>query len=290
MKSMTGFGKADLQTADFALDVTVRTVNGRFLEVKIHGPKIYNALEIELRKRIGKTLKRGTVEVYINRKSFHGSEQVSFNEKLAKKWLSGFNKAASQLKLDEVSDPRVLLNIPDFIKVEETCVISSKEKSALFKTIDKAVKLCSDLRGQEGKSLQKDLQSHLMGLTKQLASVKKLRGKTLKDLDKKYKARLEKLGLSGEVDEQRLAQEIVIQIDKSDISEEIQRLEAHIVAVQSLVKQSGSIGKKLDFYAQELLREINTIGSKSTSSQLTQVIVEAKGLVEKYREQVQNVE
>ena len=93
-----------------------------------------------------------------------------------------------------------------------------------------------------------------------------------------------------EIDEQRLAQEVIIYVDKSDISEEIQRLGAHINAIKSLMNQKGSIGKKLDFYAQELLREVNTIGSKSSTAELTHVVVEAKGIVEKYREQVQNVE
>lgn len=98
------------------------------------------------------------------------------------------------------------------------------------------------------------------------------------------------MGFPGEIDEQRLAQEVVIYIDKSDISEEIQRLGAHIEAIKKLLNQPGSIGKKLDFYAQELLREVNTIGSKSSNAGLTQVVVDAKAIVEKYREQVQNVE
>lgn len=290
MKSMTGFGKADVQTSSFALDVTVRSVNGRFLEVKIHAPKIYSPLEIEIRKRVAKTMKRGTVEIYINRKAFSGAESVSFNPKLAKKWLSGFNEVAEKLKLEPVSDSRVLLNIPEFVKVEEVSTLSTKEKAVLFKTLDQSVKLCSTVKSHEGEGLKKDLASHLKALEKQLTQVKKLRDRTLKDLSKKYRTRLDKLGVTGEVDEQRLAQEIVIQVDKSDISEEIQRLQAHLKAVGELITQKGSIGKKLDFYAQELLREINTIGSKSTSSELTQVIVESKGLVEKYREQVQNVE
>lgn len=290
MKSMTGFGKAEEISKALALDVTVRSVNGRFLEVKIFGPKIYNSLEIEVRKRVAQKLKRGTVEVYLNRKSLAGTEKVNFNEKLAEQWLKGFNQIAKKMKMDKVTDPSLLLNIPDFVKVEESRKVAAKERVQLFKVIDKAVEGCLKVRASEGKGLQKDLQGHIKALEKNVEKVTKLRDQTVKDLGKKYQQRLEKLSLPGDLDEQRLAQEIVIQVDKSDISEEIQRLTAHFKAVKALIEQKGPIGKKMDFYAQELLREVNTIGSKSTSSELTQVVVDCKGLVEKYREQVQNVE
>ncbi|MEO0336905.1 MAG: YicC/YloC family endoribonuclease [Pseudomonadota bacterium] len=290
MKSMTGFGKATSQSPDFLLDVTVKAVNGRFLEIKFHGPKIYNILESEMRKRVAKHIKRGTVDLYFNRKVFNGSEKVLFNSKLAKKWLAGFNAMAAELKLQQAQTSEVLLSVPELIKVEEANVVSSKEKTALFKSLEDALSSCAKVRSSEGASLKKDIQWHLKSLSAQVQKVKKLRDKTRKDLLEKYKKRLESYDTPGEFDEQRVAQEIVIQVDKSDISEEIQRLEAHIKAITSLVKDSGTIGKKLDFYAQELLREVNTVGSKSSSSDLTQVVVEAKGFVEKYREQVQNVE
>lgn len=286
---MTGFGKADSQAADLSLDVTIKTVNGRFLEIKIHSPKIYSSLEIEIRKKLATIFKRGTVDVYINRKSLSGSEQVTFNKKLAKNWLKGFNQLAADLKLDSVADPRILLSIPDFVKVEDQ-TLSLKESKTLFKTLGMASEKCRMVRGKEGLGLLKDIRAHLSQLSKRLGQMKKLRARTLKDLEQKYKDRLEKLELDGHLDEQRLAQEVVVQIDKTDINEEIQRLGSHLDALDSLLVQKGSIGKKLDFYGQELLREINTIGSKSTSSELTQHVVEAKSLIEKYREQVQNVE
>ena len=290
MKSMTGFGKATSQSPDFLLDITVKAVNGRFLEIKFHGPKLYNVLESEMRKKVSKHMKRGTVDLYFNRKAFNGSEKIIFNQKLAKKWLIGFNAMAKDLKLEPPESSEVLLSVPELIKVEEASVISAKEKSALLKALEQALTSCAQVRSTEGTTLKTDLNKHLKALSSQVQMVKKLRDKTKKELVTKYKKKLESYDLNAELDEQRVAQEIVIQVDKSDISEEVQRLEAHIKAIQSLLSSSGSIGKKLDFYAQELLREVNTIGSKSTSSQLTAVVVEAKGLIEKYREQVQNVE
>lgn len=290
MKSMTGFGKADIQTSELAIDVSVRAVNGRFLEVKVYAHKIYSALEIEIRKRVAQKIFRGTVEIYINRKSFSGNEKISFNENLAKDWLRGFNKIAKDLDLETIKQSQILLSIPEFVKVEETSSISTKEKKVLFQIIDQAVQHCVEMRASEGEGLKVDLQKQMKNLLKQLDAVKKLRERTVKDLDKKYRARLEALGLKGEVDEQRMSQEIVFLLDKGDINEEIQRLGAHVDAIEKLIEEKGPIGKKLDFFAQELLREVNTIGSKSTSAELTHTIVEAKGFVEKYREQVQNVE
>lgn len=290
MKSMTGFGKADIQTSEFAIDVSVRAVNGRFLEVRVFSPKIYSPLEIEIRKKLAAKMARGTVDISINRKSFSGNEKIEFNEKLAKNWLKGFNAIAERLDLEKIKQSQILLSIPEFIKVEESHSISPKEKKALFALIDEAIDQCNEMRGSEGATLKADLQKHLKGMAKQLETIKKLRERTVKDLDKKYRARLETLGLKGEVDEQRMTQEIVFLLDKGDINEEIQRLDAHIDAIGKLIGEPGSIGKKLDFFAQELLREVNTIGSKSTTAELTHTIVDTKGFVEKYREQVQNIE
>lgn len=290
MKSMTGFGKSLVETSDFQLDVSARAVNGRYLEVKVYGPKIYNDLELEIRKRVSKHILRGNLDIYINRKLYNGSEEIQFNTKLAKKWLSGFKKMAKDLNLDPNIDSAVLLERPEFIKVEEASQLTSKEKTALFKAIDQAVKSCSQVRAVEGESLKTDISKHLSKLNQVLSKIKKLRASTVKKLQERYTERLKKLDMPGEIDEQRLAQEIVIMVDKSDISEEIQRLEAHLTVLQKLINQNESIGKKLDFYAQELLREVNTIGSKSGSSELTQAVVEAKTCIEKYREQVQNVE
>lgn len=287
---MTGFGKSTAQSKDFFLDVSIRAVNGRFLEVKFHGPKIYNSLESEIRKIVSKNMKRGTFDIYFNRKIFNGSEKVLFNKNLAKKWLNGFNEMAKDLKLEAPTSSTVLLSVPELVKVEEANIISAKEKKSLVNTLKEALDFCDKARTTEGKALKKDIESYLKSLGTQLEKIKKLRAKTRTDLKKKYEKRIASFDLAEGIDEQRFAQEIVILIDKSDISEEIQRLEAHLKAIGLLAKKEGTIGKKLDFYAQELLREVNTIGSKSTSSELTQEVVEAKGLIEKYREQVQNVE
>ena len=287
---MTGYGKATSQSPDFLIDVAIKAVNGRYLEIKFHGPKIYHGLEAEIRKRIAKVVKRGTFDIYINRKVYNGSEKLLFNQPLAKKWLKGFNAMAKELNLESNHGSEILFQVPELVKVEENHSVSANEKKVLYQTVDWAIKSCAAVRATEGKSLKTDISKHISSLSKCVDKIKKLRSKINKELIKKFHQRLENLNYPGEIDEQRIAQEVVVQVDKTDINEEVLRLEAHFKAIQKLVKSDDSIGKKLDFYAQELLREVNTIGSKASSSDLTQLVVECKGHIEKYREQVQNVE
>ncbi|MCB0378980.1 MAG: YicC family protein [Bdellovibrionales bacterium] len=290
MKSMTGFGRANFQGKDLSLEVSVKTVNGRFLDVKLYAPKLYAPLEMEIRKMISNTLLRGSVEISISRKAYGDTQSVHFNESLAKNWLKGFNKVAKNMGLQAATDSQVLLSIPDLFKLDDASQISKKEKEVLWKVVEEAVQSCQKVRKKEGAGLKKDLHSYITDLKKRTSEIRKMREGLLGDLEEKYRQKLEKLGMPPEVEPQRLAQEVVFLIDKSDISEEIQRLDAHLDAVSSLLEQDGTLGKKLDFYAQEFLREVNTMGSKSPSAALTQIVVEAKGSVEKFREQVQNVE
>jgi uncharacterized protein (TIGR00255 family) len=290
MKSMTGYGKSNLQNANFAFDITVRAVNGRFLEVKIYSPKSLQYIENEIRQKVSDIINRGTIEISINKKNFSGEEEIHFNSQLAKKWLNGFNKVLKDLNMNPATDPQMLLSISDFVKFEEPKNISKNEKNTLIKLILNAVEKCDSVRIKEGLGLKKDIKKYLSLLKTDVQLISKNRDKNIKELNKKYEERLKKINSAIDVDEQRLFQEVVIQLDKIDISEEIQRLLAHLEAIDELTMQKGSIGKKLDFYAQELLREVNTIGSKSPSSDLTQIVVNAKSLIEKYREQVQNVE
>ena len=290
MRSMTGFGRFHKQTGEMDIDISIRSLNSRFLEIKIHGPKIYDFLEADIRKKVSQKIKRGFVEVFVNRRCLRAFQKIHFNKALAENWLKGFHSVAKELKLEPVKSSMLLLEIPDFIKQEEKKILNRGEKTVLFKAIDGALAQCLRIREREGSFLKKDLKGHLQDLLKQLNLIKKIRKKVLRNLDDKYRKRLGKLNLPGTVEPQRLAQEIVIQLDKSDISEEVQRLEVHIKEVGCFISTSGSLGKKLDFYAQELLREINTIGSKSTDPELTRAVVESKTLIEKYREQVQNVE
>ena len=296
MKSMTGFGNFRTQNNDVSIEVSIRAVNGRFLETRFHLPRGYFPYEAELKKKLSGLVIRGTVDIYISRKikANAGVGRIVINSKLALEYLKVFKKLSTDLKINEGIRLEYISKQPDVIQVEESDSLVSNEVSLLKKTFESALKKFDSERIREGVALKKDLQKNLKDLQKHIHKVSKLRDEANKMLQERFeakvKARLPKEIAGLQVDPQRISQEIVIQLEKADINEEITRLTEHIVNFDKLVELPVVEGKKLDFYTQELLREVNTIGSKSQVSGITEAVVEAKTLIERIREQVQNIE
>lgn len=296
MKSMTGFGNFRTQNNDVSIEVSVRAVNGRFLETRFHLPRVYFPYETELKKKFSSQVLRGTVDVYITRKvrSNANSGRISVNSKLAQEYLKAFKKLSADLRLNENIRLEQISKQPEVIQFEETESLSSGEVALLKKTFEMALKKFDSERIREGSALKKDLQKNLRDLHKHIQKVSKLRDEANKLLQERFeskvKSRLPKEVAGHQMDPQRISQEIVIQLEKADINEEITRLNEHIKNFDKLTDQQVVEGKKLDFYTQELLREVNTIGSKSQVSGITEAVVEAKTLIERIREQVQNIE
>ena len=309
MKSMTGFGRSSSRdktagkaapkttTKDSAkasvlpnLDVSIRSVNGRYLETRLHLPREYAAVESELKAVVASHFARGTVDVYINRARTESSTVVDVNVELAQKWLDGYRKLGKALKIKGAPSLEMITRIPDVMRVEERSEASDAEKKLLLKLMNAATEACDTERAREGAALGVELESLCAQLESLSEEIMTLRAEANGELEKRLKDRLAKLGFQGLVEDQRMAQEVIMQLDKGDISEELTRLREHVKAYRQLLKSKEPQGKKLDFYAQELLREVNTIGSKSQVSKLTSLVVDAKTIVEKIREQVQNVE
>lgn len=296
MKSMTGFGQAKLATSVSQIEVSLRSVNGRFLETRFHLPREFVGFEADLKKIIGKYFERGTLDIFVSRRikasALHG--QVVVNKELARHYLDAYKLIAKELKIKSQFHVETIARLPEVMKVEDAASATAAEKKALVSALDKACQACDGERKREGKSLKKDLEDNLEKLEKEITQIQSVREEVnqglLSKFEQKIKARLGS-GASGiEIDASRLSQEVVIQLEKADINEELSRLKEHIKNYRELYSQSTSQGKKLDFYTQELLREVNTIGSKSSVSKLTHIVVEAKTLIERLREQVQNVE
>ncbi|MFP5519194.1 MAG: YicC/YloC family endoribonuclease [Bdellovibrionia bacterium] len=292
MKSMTGYGTFKGETKDVSLEVSIRSVNGRFLETRVHMPREFSAFEIDLKKTLSETLRRGTVDVFISRKiknqATRGTLQV--NEALALDYFKAFEKLSKKLKAKYSPHVEVIARMPEVIKMEETSELSPGEEKLLKKVFASALKKCDQEREREGKALRKDMEKLLEQLSEQISLITDLREQANQQLQERFETKVKNRANGLEIDPQRLAQEIVIQLEKADINEELSRLSEHLKNYRELVATPQSEGKKLDFYTQELLREINTIGSKSQISKITQAVVESKTLVERLREQVQNVE
>jgi uncharacterized protein (TIGR00255 family) len=292
IKSMTGFGSASGVSKKLQIHITIRAVNGRFLEIRPHMPRLYQALETELKKTVGQNLSRGTVDLYITRRATDDeTSQISINKAMAKKWKDSYFQLARDLKLGTPSlSVETLASLPDVVMVEEVSTLSADEKKRLFQVVGAALKKVEQEREREGQALAKELKRLLDQLKSHAVQIRGWLPQIHHDLEGRFAERAKKW--QGEVDPQRLAQEVAFYIDKSDVSEELQRLEEHLDLFLKMTqtKQKEPQGKKLDFYCQELLREINTIGSKSSQVKLTQIVVNAKSVIEKLREQVQNIE
>ncbi|MCB0356029.1 MAG: YicC family protein [Bdellovibrionales bacterium] len=288
MKSMTGFGHSSYQSKNLELDINLRAVNGRFFEVRLHLPKEYLFLENKIKKLISQKLHRGTLDLYVHRRAFYpGHQELKVEASMAKSWMKSLKSLGKETGLKFEIDLLQLAQLPGVATTLESFKVPVAEQKLLFSTINKAIEVCLHERRREGQSVKKELTKHLVQLSKARQGMQKVREQANSELTKKYK---EKLTKWSHYDENRLSHEIASIIDKADINEEISRLGEHIKSCKLLMEMKKPVGKKLDFYSQEILREINTVGSKSQIAKLTEAVVEAKSIIERFREQVQNVE
>lgn len=293
---MTGYGLCRAQTNEVSLEISIRAVNGRFLETRFHLPKPYFLFESDLKKKLSEYALRGTVDIYISRKlkTAHTAGKVVINTRLAQEYLKSFKKLAKDLKLNDAIRFDLISRQNDVIVMEETDTLNQQEVVLLKKAFEAALKKFEQEKIREGSALKKDLSKNLKDLQKHVLKISKLRDDANKYLQEKFeakiKSRLPKELAGQSVDPLRISQEIVIQLEKADINEELIRLTEHLKNFEKLIENSVVEGKKLDFYTQELLREVNTIGSKSQVAGITESVVEAKTLIERIREQVQNIE
>jgi uncharacterized protein (TIGR00255 family) len=291
MKSMTCYGYASTQVEFGQLDVSLKSVNGRYLEVRTNMPPEYLKFENEIKKVVSKFFKRGTITLFINRKkdpSF-SKAKVVLKKDFAKKWHKAFIELSKELGLPMTPTFENMVQIPNLFAVEEDFSVQGKEEGLIFRLLEKAIKDCMAEKKREGQALQKEIDNYLHELGKNIVVISKFSEEQLVQLKKDLKNQIVDVEDLSAPD-QRLAQEISSQIDRVDISEEIFRLKEHLKMVKKLISKDDQIGKKLDFYTQELLREVNTIGSKSQMFKITQSVVDCKTIIEKIREQSQNIE
>lgn len=294
---MTGFGQSTVSSKEIEYQVSIRAVNGRYLEPRFHLPKELHPLESHLRKILEKYFNRGTVDIYFHRRHFkaHDAIELTVQEDLIEQYLKIVKTVSKKYKIKSALTTEFLLKQPDFIKIESKATFQESENEWIEKVFVEACKKCQKEKEREGKALQKEMLKWIDTLVELRAEISKERESVNQILEEKYKKRVQErladfASGASNIDPQRISQEIVLQLDRCDINEELQRLEEHLSEFKKLVNGTEGVGKKLDFYTQELLREVNTVGSKSQVAKLTGLVVQAKTIVEKIREQVQNIE
>ncbi len=287
IKSMTGFGKAEGQIDLGELRVEVRSLNSKGIDSKFRLPSILSFLENDLRQLCQKELYRGKIDVvaFLNK---NGSESASqINEPLFRSYHQQLSGLADELKLDKEKMLEALLRIPNVWEGEQT-EVSDADKEVIMSVSAEAMSNLDQFRAEEGKNLMDDLQQNLSSVREKLAEVEELAPERLETRKREIEKKLADLA-DVNPDQNRFEQEMIYFLEKLDINEEIVRLKSHCEYFESTMNEESLQGKKLGFIAQEMGREINTIGSKASHAVIQKKVVEMKDELEKIKEQTLNI-
>jgi uncharacterized protein (TIGR00255 family) len=290
MNSMTGYGRGTCEVAGRRLVVELRSVNHRFLELKLRMPWADAALEAHVTAAMRARLARGAVTVSVRDEGGGGGQAVRADVGLARQYHHALTEVRGAIGSDEAVTLALVVAQPGVLTVGEGVTDPEALWSALRPGLEAALDALVAARAREGEALRADLQARLGALETMQRDLGTLTAEAPDNYRKKLRDRLERALKPGEVDAQRLAQEIAILADKADVTEELTRMAAHLVECKRLTDDKGANGRRLDFLTQELNREVNTIGAKSQSATVAARVVDAKAEVERLREQIQNVE
>lgn len=291
IKSMTGFGRCEIAEADRKITVEMKSVNHRYLDVTIKMPKKLNFFEAAIRTELKNYMQRGKVDLFITYEDFTESNVcVKYNKELAAEYMQYFDRMAEDFSLDNDIRVSTLARFPEILTMEEQTV----DEEQLWKLLDKALKGAAEnfveTRIREGENLRNDLIAKLEGMLAHVDFITERSPEIIEEYKEKLTRKVEELLSDKQVDESRLLMEVTIFADKVCVDEELVRLRSHITATRDALLAGGSIGRKLDFIAQEMNREANTILSKSSDLEISNRAIELKTEIEKVREQIQNIE
>lgn len=288
--SMTGFGRSKMDSAAFSVSVEVKTVNHRFCEMNIRMPRQFLKIEDKLKKKLNEHLQRGRVEVYVTIEGEGAvSRKVQVDWKLLEEYYQFINQAREKYDIQGNITLQDLLNQNDLIHIEESDAGNEELENLILAATEEAVLVLKQMRAAEGEELRKDLQKYLSLLSSDIMELKQYAPLVVSAYKERLQKRMQEF-VQGQVDESRLLTEVAVFADKVDINEELARLNSHIQQFSQTLDEQEPIGRKLDFLVQEMNREANTIGSKANDSAIAKKVVDIKSLLEKMKEQVQNIE
>ena len=292
IRSMTSFGRSNSEEGKKRVfTVEMKSVNSRYLDVNIRMPKSIISLEEEIRKMISNSLNRGKVDVFINIKNYNegaGVPKVDIN--LAQGYLQCLKEIEEKLNIKNDISVMQIARFPEVITMIEEEDKIDEIWEELKPLISSSLDMMINMREVEGEKLKEDILIKINQIEDLLSKVEEFADSIPKVFKQKLEERLKDLLGNVEVDENRIATEVCILADKATVDEEIIRLNSHINQVRETLKLNEPIGRKLDFIVQEMNRETNTIGSKSSDFKMTNIVIDIKNILEKIREQVQNIE
>ena len=280
---MTGYGRAEERFDEETLSVEIKSLNSKNLDLSVRLPQALRTHELNLRKRLSDAIIRGKVEVYVQLSGQQLNPQAQLNQEVINRYLEQINTIAEGDRLNQLA---LALRLPDAVSQEKEVLEDQSWEAKLFQVADRAVEAFHAFRTQEGKELQEDILSNLRQIESGLGRINTLDSERTDNQRTKLREAIDTL--EQKIDENRFEQELIYYIEKFDINEERVRLKNHIDYFQTTLAEEA-VGKKLGFIAQELGREINTIGSKANHSGIQREVVQMKDALEKIKEQSLNV-
>lgn len=289
--SMTGYGKGEHNDGKRSITAEIKTINNRYCDINIKTPRHLRFYEDNIRKILKNSVQRGRIDVYINIDYISESDTVIVpNLALAKQYKNAIDLIKSELGLNNTPSIDTIIKFQDVLVAKEDDQDEDELKVCLENAMKAAVQNLLNMRESEGIQLKADIESSRDKILELIENIKLNSHTIVEDYKNKFELRIKDLLGSHELDENRLYNEIVIYADKSDINEEIVRFKSHMAQLSVALISGGQVGRKLDFIIQEANREINTIGSKIGNLDIIQIVIEIKNLLEKIREQIQNIE
>lgn len=292
MRSMTGYGRGECVKDGFKFTVELNSVNRKQNDVSINLPKELVELEPRIRDAINAKLSRGRINVLVayHRGTAKAEEQIELDVALAKAYYRAIQKLQKQINLNGSLTLDTILRAPGVLKLAESMVDAEAMWSGLEAALQKALVQMVKMREREGKFLAADLARRLDTIATGVELIRKVAPEAVKRYREQLHARVKDAGLNVPLDDERLVKEVVIFADRCDITEELTRLASHLSQFRGQLHADEPVGRPLDFLAQEMNREINTVGSKANAAEVSQQVVKMKAELEKIREQVQNIE
>jgi uncharacterized protein (TIGR00255 family) len=293
---MTGFARARRSLGNGEIIVSVKTVNHRGLDIQVHAPSAIDPFENAIRNRVKTQIARGHADVRISLPDFsRNSDSTSVNHDLLEEYVRAFREAATRHCLESQPDLNAALRLPGMFGEPSNGEAPPETEEILLNALDEALDELNKFRAREGSEICAELQRHNRQIAESAEAIERIRAGAVSSFQARLAERLNELLKGVQVDPQRLAQEVAILADRSDVSEELARLRIHSNQLTKLLDEGGEVGKKLDFLLQEMNRESNTILSKTsgigdTGLKITDLALSAKAAIEKIREQSLNLE
>ncbi len=291
IKSMTGFGRCEIEEHNRKVTVEMKSVNHRYLDTNIKMPKKLNFFETSIRNLLKNYIQRGKIDIFISYEDFSENNIcIKYNKEVAREYMNYLNQMAQDFSLENDIRISALSRYPEVFSMEE----QTQDEEEIWKTLEKAIKGAAEgfveTRIVEGEHLKEDLVGKLNTMLEHVDFISDKAPIIIAEYKNKLEEKVKELLGDTKVDENRLLTEVTIFADKVCVDEEIVRLKSHIETTRNTLIEGGSIGRKLDFIAQEMNREANTILSKASDLEISNRAIELKTEIEKVREQIQNIE